>query len=415
MKIKIPKRYLFFVLAFSSAIITAVTSGVDAISQIYIPDPWALGVACFIFGVLVSVSLTILLSIPVRGKSIGSRSIDPAFKKLRLPRRNEIKYFIISGFGNAVLTIGYFILLSLMTGDVSVVLPFTQIAILYLVIIESLSEKDTPTLVEVQSTVIVTFGAMLGSISLSGGIDPIAMAIVFLVINPGWVLLSIYQRKLKMLRFNDQPNDALNIRVWNVIVACLVTFLIVFIFDMFMHTSHLIDGFYYSINQGFWVFLIALGTFFSFVFYIRALGIGKASVTQAVKASAIIFTIPISIVLGIMGIIPPFTTDPVMIMIKIMGIVLMLLGILSFALTLTKAYIFIKKKPGYDINKMIQDLWNIKGVTRVTAVAGTYDFIVKINTRTLIKGYERILRRVDEVPGIQKSTWQSVLREWEDI
>ena len=98
-----------------------------------------------------------------------------------------------------------------MSGDVSVVLPFTQVVILYLVIIESLSEKDTPTLVEIQSSVIVTFGAILGSLTLSGTINLTALAIVFLVINPGWVLLSFYQRKLKMLKINDSPNDAINI------------------------------------------------------------------------------------------------------------------------------------------------------------------------------------------------------------
>jgi DNA-binding Lrp family transcriptional regulator len=302
-----------------------------------------------------------------------------------------------------------------MKGDVSVVLPFTQMVILYLVIIESLSEKDTPTLVEIQSAIIVTFGAMLGSISLSGNLNLESLAIVFLVINPGWVLMSVYQRKLKLMKINDRPNDAINIRLWNVIFACLFTLIFIFGFDLYSGTSHLLDSVSAIIDHGFWVVLIAVGTFFSFIFYIRALGIGKASVTQAVKATVIIFTIPISIVLGYFGIIPAFSTDPVMLLIKIMGITLMLLGIISYALTLTKSYVFITMLPGYDIEKTMQQLWNIKGVHRVTAVAGQYDFIIKIRTRTLIKGYERILRKVETIPGINKFKWQSVLKEWEDI
>jgi DNA-binding Lrp family transcriptional regulator len=104
-----------------------------------------------------------------------------------------------------------------------------------------------------------------------------------------------------------------------------------------------------------------------------------------------------------------------MLIIKIIGIVLMMLGILSFALTLTKAYVFIRMKPGYDIEQTMKKLWDIKGVNRVTAVGGPYDFIIKIHTRTLVKGYERILRKVESLPGIDECTWQSVLKEWEDI
>jgi DNA-binding Lrp family transcriptional regulator len=60
-------------------------------------------------------------------------------------------------------------------------------------------------------------------------------------------------------------------------------------------------------------------------------------------------------------------------------------------------------------------LWKIKGVNRVCAVAGQYDFIIKIHTRTLLKGYERILRKVEEIPGINQFKWQSVLKEWEEV
>jgi DNA-binding Lrp family transcriptional regulator len=415
MKIKIRKRYLFFVLALTSAIINALVSGIDSISQIYIPDPWALGIVCFVFGIIISVSFAFVLSIKYKGKSLGALSIDPTFYSIRFIRKEELKYQIMAGFGNAVLTIGYFILLSIMMGDVSVVLPFTQITIIYLVIIESLGDKDSPTLIEIQSALIVMFGAMLGSISLSGEIDFIALFIVFFIINPGWVLLSVYQRKLKLMRINEKPNDAINIRVWNVIFACFFSIIIVFIYDIFIGTSHVLAAYYALINNGFWVFLMAIGTFFAFIFYIRALGIGKASVTQAVKSSVILFSIPVSIVLGIYGIIPPFTLDPVILMIKFIGIALMMLGILTYALTLIKAYVFIEMKTGYDIYETMNSLWNIKGVNRVTVVSGQYDFIIKIRTRTLIKGYERILRKIVEIPGIEKYKWHSVLKEWEDI
>ena len=182
-----------------------------------------------------------------------------------------------------------------------------------------------------------------------------------------------------------------------------------------MNTDHILAGINASFEHLWWVALTMGITFFSFVFYIRALGIGKASITQAVRSSIIIFTIPVTVLLASLGIIPLFSLDPVWLLIKIIGIILIVLGIISFALTLVKAYIFIKIKPGKDIEETMKQLWDIHGVTRVTAVSGPYDMIVKIRTRTLVKGYEKILRKIQEIPGIKEYKWQSVLKEWENI
>ena len=413
---KIRRKYLFYALAFASAIIAAGVSAIDAtIISLYIRDAWAFGLSCFFVGIIVSLVIILIFSIPIKkGKSLGSKVIDPSFKRIRLVRKEEIKYQVVAGFGNACLTIGFFFLLS-MLGDPSAVLPFSQIVILYLVAIESVVEKNIPTLSEVQSSLIVTFGAILVSISLTGEVSLEAMAVVFLVINPAWVLFSIYQRKLKMLKIDKKPNDALNIRFWNVVFACVFAAVIVGIFDLLTGNSHFMAAINTSIEHFEWIALTMAVTFFSYVFYIRALGIGKASVTQAVRASTVLFAVPFSIAISYFNIIPPFTVDPVMILIKIIGTALVLLGIVSFALNLVKAYVFIRVKPGYPIDETMKKLWNIRGVTRVAAVTGPYDLIVKIRTRTLVKGYERIVRKIEEIEGIKEYKWQSVLKEWEDI
>jgi DNA-binding Lrp family transcriptional regulator len=412
---RIRRKYLFYALAFTSAIVAASVSGIDAtISSLIIPNPWAFGLSCFVVGILVTFLFGIVFSISFKGKSIGAKIIDPSFKRIRLVKKEELKCHLFAGFGNAALTIGYFALLSRL-GDPSVVLPFSQIVILYLIIIESVIEKNIPTLIEIQSAIIVTFGAILGSISLTGTINLESLVIVFLVINPAWAIFSIYQRKLKRMKINKQPNDSINIRFWNVVFACLFATLMISVWDFVMGTGHLLEGIAASIDHFEWIALTMSVTFFSFVFYIRALGIGKASVTQAVRASTIIFVIPVSLVLSYFNIVPPFSTDPVMLLIKMMGISLILLGIVSFALTLVKAYIFINMKPGYPIEETMNKLWSIRGVNRVTATAGPYDFIVKIRTRTLVKGYERIIRKIEAIDGIKEYKWQSVLKEWEDI
>ena len=185
---KIRRKYLFYALAFASAIITAGVSAIDAtIIAFHISDPWAFGLSCFLVGTIITLLIVLVFSIPVKGKSLGSKIIDPSFKRLRLVRKEELKYHIPAAVGNSALTIGYFALLSIL-GDPSAVIPFSQIVILYLIIIESIIEKDMPTLSEIQSSLIVTFGAILGSISLTGGINLQSLAIVFLVIKPAWVL-----------------------------------------------------------------------------------------------------------------------------------------------------------------------------------------------------------------------------------
>lgn len=412
---RIRKKYLFYLIAFTAAIIYAINAGVDAaVSKLFITDPWALGFSIFLLGIPISLLFGLVFSIKYKGKSLGARIADPSFEGLRFIKKGEIKYQVISGLGNAVYTVGYFALFTLME-DPSVVLPFSQVVILYLVAIESINEKDMPTLSEFESILIVTFGAILGSISLSGNLNLESLAVVFLIINPGWVLLAIYQRKLKWMKIEDKTNDSINIRIWNVVFACAFTCIIIVFYDFFMGTNHLSMALYTSVDQFSWAALIAIGSFFAFIFYIRALGIGKASVVQAVRSSTIIFSIPVSIFIARLGIIEPFSTDPVLLVIKIIGIIIMVLGIVSFALNLVKAYIFINLKPGYPIEKTLDQIWKIRGVTHVTATAGEYDLIVKIRIRALVKGYEKILKKIENLDSIKQFKWETVLKEWEDI
>jgi DNA-binding Lrp family transcriptional regulator len=51
----------------------------------------------------------------------------------------------------------------------------------------------------------------------------------------------------------------------------------------------------------------------------------------------------------------------------------------------------------------------------VTITTGKYDFVVKVSTRTLMKGYERIIKKLDEIDEVNKYRWASVLKDWEKI
>jgi len=415
MKLTVRKKYLFYILAFTSAIISASMSGLDAIiSAVFIKDPWAFGLSAFLVGIVVTLGLLLFFSLPAKGKTLGARVVDPSFRGIRLVRRSEIPGHIGAGFGNAVMTLSYFLLISLLN-DPSAVLPFAQITILYLVVIESVTEKNVPTLVEIESSLIVTFGAILASLSLDAGLNLEALLVVFLLYNPAWVLFSIYQRRLKLLRVDDHPNDSMNIRFWNLVFSGIFSLIMIVAIDMLLGSSHVVDGLIASVEH-FGVLAVTMGvTFFAMAFYIRALGIGKASVTQAVRSSSVLFSIPVSMLIAYFGFIDPLTSDPTGVLIKTIGIVLVMLGIISFALHMVKAYVFVRVRTGFDIEQTMKKIWNIRGVSRVAAVAGRYDFIVEIRTRTLVKGYEKIVRRLEDIPGIEKCRWESVLKEWEEI
>jgi len=90
MRIRIRKKYLFYFLLVISSVIAAAGTSLDSvISYFYIKNPWVFGVSIFLVGVLITLLLSLLLSIPAGGKSIGSR-IDPSFRRVRLIRKSEV-------------------------------------------------------------------------------------------------------------------------------------------------------------------------------------------------------------------------------------------------------------------------------------------------------------------------------------
>lgn len=411
---RIGKKYLLYALVITSSFISAAVTTLDSyISSSFIKNAWAFGFAIFFVGFFATLILSVILSVTYKRKSLGSRFIDPSFKRLRFIKKKELKYHLIAGFMNAANTIGYCILISLVY-DPSVLLSFSQIVILYLLLVESFTEKNVPTLAEIQSSIIVTFGAILASISLQGEIDLPSIAIVFLLINPTWTFFSIYQRKLKLIKINGKLNDSINIRFWNVVFSFLFISIIILIWDIIFGSRNLIEGFNASFVFFPWIFITMGTTYFAYVLFIRSLGLGSASVNNAIRSSTIIFALPFSLLLAYYGF-SPFSSDPVMLLIKFIGMILIILGIISFALTVVKAYIFITIKPGYARKNVLQKLWDIPGITHVSATAGKYDFIVKVSTRTLVKGYEKIIRKIDEIEEIKSYKWNSVLKDYENI
>src|SRR5512139_2028613 len=136
----IRKKYLFYVLAIISSFITAAVTGLDSFvggQSVFKNDPWAFAFSLFFVGLIVTLLISLFLSIKFKGKSVGAKILDPSFKQVRMVQKNEVKYHLVAGLMNAINTIGYCAIVSSVQ-DPSVILSFSQIVILYLLIMESI-------------------------------------------------------------------------------------------------------------------------------------------------------------------------------------------------------------------------------------------------------------------------------------
>jgi len=154
--------------------------------------------------------------------------------------------------------------------------------------------------------------------------------------------------------------------------------------------------------------------FAAYVCYIRALGMGKMYVVEAVSSSKIVFTIPISILTAFLlpDLLQIDTIDAIFWLIKIIGIVLVSFGVIALALAEVRQYLFIVVAPGKD-KEVMDALFNIKGVTSVAAVAGDLDIIAKVRVRTIGKALSNIITKVEKIQGVLTLQTALVLKEKE--
>jgi len=216
-----------------------------------------------------------------------------------------------------------------------------------------------------------------------------------------------------VLRVQNRRVDSITIRIWNLLITTGFFSLIV----IFINPAYLLASINYLIGYIFWlIFAIMTIVFVAQIAYIRALGIGKSSITQAVNSVSILFGLIASAILSTImpNIFAPIALNPQIFLIKIIGIIFVAFGIFSLATGEVKAYVFVRVKPGPQKHIMDQ-LWKIRGVKTVSAVAGAYDFILMVRLRALGKAYSRIIRKIEKIKEIEDFEWYSILKEYEEI
>ena len=220
------------------------------------------------------------------------------------------------------------------------------------------------------------------------------------------------QRKLRMMRIHGRRIDSINIRLWNLALSTLF-----FLAMMVAVDPESICGIICVSRRLVIITLVSMCvTFFARIAYIRALGIGKASITQAITSMTILLGIPVTLLMGILapGSVVPVAASPWVLIVKLIGTVMVSLGIITLALSEVRAYILIRAPKGHW-RHILRQLSKIKGVTLVSALAGKYDFIAKVKLRALGKGYRLVVRGLERLKGITDFVWLSILYEWEEV
>ena len=402
---------IFYTLAIGSGVLRAITVVFDivAINTIDI-DPLVYGILAQWVSLLVTVLLVAIVSIrrtvDGRKQALGY-NLDPDFDRLRILPKKPMIYLVISGIFAGISTLSYYILTG--TSDASAVLPYGQLVIIYLLMGDLLAEKDTPTIIEIQSVVSILFGVLLIG-ATPGGFDIPSLLLVLGPMNISSAFVTYYQRKTK--RYEIRPGlrvDSLNMRVWTLLVLNSVMSLLILPIMPADSWQVMIDNFIPLL----WLMVgSSLTIFLALVMYARALGRGSMSVVNSLSAISVVLGVPITLIgnallPGAFGIIE---TDPFMWTLTILGIVLVVIGIIALQAADVHSLVLVKVKP--LVGDLLPELFDIRGVEKVAALAGTHDYILTIKSRNLAKTRTKILNRIQKIPGIDDIETLVVIKEF---
>ena len=322
-------------------------------------------------------------------------SIDPDFDRIRLLPRKPMLYIVISGVFAGISTLAYYVLVG--STDASTILPYGQLVIIYLLIGDLMAEKDTPTIIEIQSIISILFGVLLVG-ATPGGFNILTLLIVLGPLNISSAMITYYQRKTK--RYELRPGlrvDSLNIRVWSLLVLNLIFGL--FSVPFMSPTSWQVMVSSFVPLSGLMI-VTSITAFFSIVMYVRALGRGSMAVVNSLSSISVVLAIPLTIIgnLIIPGAFGPLDSDVFLWTLTMFGVILVMIGVIALEASDVRSLVLIKVKP--QTGDLLPHLFDIRGVEKAAALAGPHDYILTIKSRNLAKTRSMILKRIQKIPGI---------------
>lgn len=406
-----PTSTIFYTLAIGSGVMRTLSVAFDyiALDQVSI-DPLSYGFLSQWVSFLTTITVVAIISI--RRTSNGRKqpigySLDPDFDKLQLLPRKPMTYIVIAGFFAGISTLSYYFLVG--ESDASAMLPYGQLVIIYLLLGDLLAEKDSPTIIEIQSLVSILFGVLLIGTSPIG-FDLPALLIVLGPMNVSSAMITYYQRKTK--RYEIKPGlrvDSLNMRLWSLLV--LNSAMSLFMLPMLPANAWQLMA--ENVLQLLWMMVgSSLAAFLSIVMYIRALGKGSMAVVNSLSAISVVLGIPVTIIGNIFlpGGFGDLGNDPFLWTLKVLGIILVMIGIVALQASDIRSIVLVKVKP--MTGDLLPALYAVKGVEKAAALAGELDYLLSIKSRNLSKTRSMILDKIQKIPGIDHIETLVVIREY---
>jgi len=212
------RKFTFFGVCLFSGFLRSLFVLVDSVSVTFIPDPILFGVFTIIGGLVVTLLIWgILAIVPISGEKRLGNIVDKDFrvKNLRLPF-SALRFILIASAFNALSLIIY--LFGVLKFDPSLILPLMQFVVLYLMLTEFIASKDLPTVVEIQSIVMITLGAIIVTINPEMDLDLFAVLLILFPMNFFTGLTIFFQKKALQIKYPDGRSiDAITTRVWSVL------------------------------------------------------------------------------------------------------------------------------------------------------------------------------------------------------
>lgn len=371
------------------------------------PDPYSYSFLSMWIGFVATAIFMLVMRIPLRKKHLIGSYVDPNFQGLILPRGRLLLFLILAGISSATSTLSYFYIVG--ASSPSLLLPFSQLVIIYLMVSESAKYKETPTTLEIQSIVMIIIGIFLVS-TTDLTIDWVTILLIIGPYNLSLTVYAIAMRQAKRMLYKRRKNDSLNLRFWSLTFNALLMAILVipFITPSFYAGFSVLDSFVV-----FYIVLVMLISTFSYISYIRALGIAKMSIITAILSFAVVLGIPFTLIgdLFFPGAFGPTNFTPLFWLFKSMGILLIITGIIAIAISQVKAYVLIYLSGSAE--PVIHEISNVKGITSISAVSGDRLLIATLVSRSLGKTYRTLMSDLEKIKGIEKVITLTSIKEWE--
>ncbi len=407
------KRMLFYSLALTSGVLTASFVVVDSyISSTVLTDPHVFAEISWISGLLIIIVMMGLLALPLR-KVRGTRiplgtHLDPNFRPFHLPPWIVLKYVLLGGVFMAFSVLVYFIMID--SFDPSSLVPLMSFVIIYLLIADFVMEKDNPTIIELQAIMAIMVGILISTLSGSNfDLNSVFLTLVLMNGLSAGVTISHKKATQWVDPRTRKPLDSITIRFYSVLAAVLINSIVfVIIMDdaqISLFKSEFVNSFP----------LVTLSMFLatlSYIIFLRALRMGKMSIVNSLRSFSVIIAIPLTMIAH--WVYPeeiPFDAGgSIGTILKTIGAILFLTGMISLALADVRVIAIVKVN--VEGLKYIENIAAMKGVTRVSVLAGKYDLLIIIRTRSIGKGYRQTIRKIKALQPVIEVNTITIVKEW---